>query len=252
MNNQPRRNEAYLCTLGFTELNRKNPYTVAWWSAAFPGFGHMLLGKYLRGFLLFVWEVVINVNANINEAMVYSFTGKFDMARVVLDPQWMSLYIPVYLFAIWDSYRSTVDLNKQFLLANRENARTQVLQMGPLEINYLDKRRPWTAAMWSAFLPGTGQLYIHRLIPAFFSLVWWVIFSYFSHIPVAAQLLLLGCPEKATAALNPEWFLFMPSVYGFAIYDAYAQTIAGNTLFENEQKHFLKDTYQPPEFELPK
>lgn len=250
MNKQPRRHEAYLCTISFTQLNKRNPYVVAWWSAAFPGFGHMLLGKYIRGFLLFVWEVVINVNASINEAMVYSFSGRFDLAKDVLDAQWMTLYIPVYLFSIWDSYRSTVDLNKLYTLANRENAELPVLKMGPLEINYLDKRRPLMAAIWSAFMPGTGQLYIHRLIPAFFSLTWWIVFCYFSHLPAAAQWLFLGSFEKASAVLNPEWFLFMPSVYGFAIYDAYVQTVAGNTLFENEQKHFLKNTYQPSDFKL--
>ncbi|MBU9723381.1 hypothetical protein [Bacillus alkalicola] len=39
----------------------KNPWVPAWWSAAFPGMGHIMLGSYVKGFILFTWEFVINV-----------------------------------------------------------------------------------------------------------------------------------------------------------------------------------------------
>ncbi|MBP3040301.1 hypothetical protein J9303_12480 [Bacillaceae bacterium Marseille-Q3522] len=77
--------KAYLSTFGLTQLQLRNPYIIAWWSAAFPGFGHMILSKYLRGFLFFIWEVVININCHLNLAMVYSFQGKIDMAKDVLN-----------------------------------------------------------------------------------------------------------------------------------------------------------------------
>jgi hypothetical protein len=48
---------------------------------AFPGFGHLLLSKYLRGILLFIWEIVINLNAHVNLAIAHSFWGKFDKKK---------------------------------------------------------------------------------------------------------------------------------------------------------------------------
>ena len=90
---------------------------------AFPGTGHILLQKYMRGFLLCIWEVVVNTQAHINLAMVYSFNGQIDRAKEVLDLRWMALYAPVYLFSIYDSYRTAVDLNKHALACSaREQA----------------------------------------------------------------------------------------------------------------------------------
>ena len=34
--------------------------------------------KYLRGYALFIWEVVVNIKAHVNLAMVYSFQGNID------------------------------------------------------------------------------------------------------------------------------------------------------------------------------
>ncbi|WP_346274871.1 hypothetical protein [Halobacillus naozhouensis] len=140
--------------LGTTQIHLRNPLIIAWWSAAFLGFGHLLLSKYLRGYVLVLWEIIINISANINLAMIYSFQGQFDLAKQVVEPRWMLLYIPVYIYGFWDSYRTSVDLNKVFILAYRENARFIHFQITALEINYLDKRKPWVAVMWSFFMPG--------------------------------------------------------------------------------------------------
>lgn len=250
-----RRDRANTSILGTTQIHLRNPYIIAWWSAAFPGFGHVLLSKYTRGLLLFVWEVVINIKAKLNLALVYSFTGHFHLAKEVLNTRWILLYISVYLFAIWDSYRSTVDLNKIYLLADHEKSAIVNFNIKALEINYLDKREPWVAVVWSAFMPGLGQLYIHRVVAAFFILVWWILFNYFSHFLEAVTLILLGDFAKATDAVSgqhAQWLLFMPSVYGFAIYDAYVNTVENNKLFEDEQRDFLKKTYQHPNFVMPK
>src|ERR1700719_605986 len=153
-NNTARRYKAHVSILGTTQLHLRNPYVIAWWSCAFPGFGHLLLSKYLRGFVLFIWEVVINLNAHVNLAMIYSFQGKIEMAKDVLNTIWLLIYIPVYLFAIWDSYRTTVDLNKTYLLAELENHRYNSFSIGAMEINYLDKRKPIMAFFWSLFMPG--------------------------------------------------------------------------------------------------
>lgn len=119
--NTARRYRAHVSILGTTQVHLRNPYIIGWWSAAFPGFGHLLLSKYLRGFVLFIWEVVVNVNSNINLAMIYSFQGEIDKAKEILDTRWLLIYIPVYIFAIWDSYRTTVDLNKIYVLAERRS-----------------------------------------------------------------------------------------------------------------------------------
>lgn len=248
--NSSRRYISHVSILGTTQLHLRNPYIVAWWSAAFPGFGHLLLSKYLRGFALFIWEVIVNIQANVNISMIYSFQGKIDMAKDVLNTRWLLIYIPVYIFGIWDSYRTTVDLNKVYLLARRENHPFNSFSIGAMEINYLDKRQPLTSVIWSLFMPGLGQLYIHRIIAAFFIIIWAVIFFYYSHFLEAISLILLGKIEQATSVLVEEWMIFLPSVYGFAIYDAYVNTVENNKLFELELRTYLKNTYQNPKFSI--
>jgi len=246
--NTARRYLAHVSIFGTTQLHPKNPYIVAWWAAAFPGFGHILLSKYLRGFALSLWEVVININARVNQAMIHSFQGNFDLAKEVLNTRWLMMYIPVYLFSIWDSYRTTVDMNKLYLLAKHENHRFNTFSIGAWEINYLDKREPLLSFIWSALMPGLGQLYIHRIVASLFIIVWTVIFLYYSHFLEAFQLLLEGNIEKSTSVLNAEWYLFLPSMYFFVIYDAYINTVENNKLFDDQQKKFLKENYQHPKF----
>lgn len=248
--NTARRYKAYVSILGTTQLHLRSPSIIAWWSAAFPGVGHLLLSKYLRGFVLFIWEVFINLMANINMAILYSFQGKFDLAASVLDTHWLLAYLPVYFFSIWDSHRTTVDLNKVYLLAERENHRFNTFSIGLMEINYLDKRNPMMAVFWSALIPGLGQLYIHRLITALFIISWTITFLYLSHFLEAIPLLIIGDISQSTVVLNGEFLLMLPSIYGFAIYDAYVNTVENNILFEKEQRSFLKEHYQDSNFKI--
>jgi TM2 domain-containing membrane protein YozV len=248
--NTARRYKAHVSTLGTTQLHLRNPYIIAWWSAAFPGFGHLLLSKYLRGYALFLWEVVVNLNAHVNLSMVYSFQGNIDMAKDVLNTRWLLMYIPVYIFGIWDSYRTTVDMNRVYLLADREDHRFNTYAIGALEINYLDKRNPVLSIIWSLFIPGLGQLYIHRILTALFVIVGLVVFFYYSHVQEAGSLLILGKVKEATSVLNPEWLLFLPSHYGFSLYDSYMNTVENNKLFEKELRGHLKENYQSPGFKI--
>lgn len=248
--NTARRYRALVSVLGTTQIHLRSPSIIAWWSAAFPGFGHLLLSKYLRGFVLFIWEVVVNLNAHVNLAMIYSFQGEIEKAKEVLDTRWLLIYIPVYIFGIWDSHRTTVDLNKIFIMADREEHRFNSFSIGAMEINYLDKRNPVMAIVWSLFVPGLGQLYIHRIITAFFVILWAVVFFYYSHGLEAISLLFLGDIQASTSVLHPEWFLFFPSLYGFAVYDAYANTVENNKLYDKEQRGFFRDHYQSPIFRI--
>jgi len=119
-----------------------------------------------------------------------------------------------------------------------------------MEINYLDKRNPVLSAMWSLFVPGLGQLYLHRIVTAFFVIIWTVIFFYFSHLLEAVTLLFLGEVKQATSVLDAQWLLFLPSTYGFAVFDSYINTVEYNKLFEKEQRKFLIENYQHPRFRL--
>ena len=241
---QPRRQKAYVSLMGTTQLHLRNPLVIAWWSAAFPGFGHFLLSKYLRGALLFVWEVVVNVHLHLNQAIQYSFTGEIEKAVQVLDHQWLLLYSPVFVFGIWDSYRTANDMNNIYLLAYQENAYFKPFRIGAIEINYLDKRNPWNAVMWTLLMPGLGQLYIHRILMTFFILIWWIVISYYSHLLPAIQYTFTGDISKAISVVDMQWLLFVPSLYGFSIYDAYVNTVENNKLFNQEQRRFLKLNYQ--------
>jgi TM2 domain-containing membrane protein YozV len=177
--------------------------------------------------------------------MVYSFQGNIDLAKDVLDTRWLIMYIPVYLFTIWDSYRTTVDMNKIYYLADHENHRFNTFSIGAVEINYLDIRNPVIAVIWSLFVPGLGQLYIQRIMTSFFVIFWVVVFLYFSHAQEAVSLLFLGKVEQATSVLNPEWLLFLPSHYGFATFDAYISAVIrlSNELILKKQKRILRGKY---------
>ncbi|MBK1811606.1 hypothetical protein JHL18_13355 [Clostridium sp. YIM B02505] len=245
-----RRNLIYVNIFGTTQLHLRNPLVIAAWSVAFPGMGHLLLSKYLRGLVLFLWEILINYKAHVNLLILYSCIGNFEKAKQVVNIQWLSLYLPIYIFAIWDSYRSTVDLNHVCLLARREDKDIIPFKMNFIEINYLDKRNPWVATTWSLLVPGSGQLYLHRLITAFFLIVWWIIICYNSKFLPSAHCTLLGDFKQAKELLNMQWFLNIPSVYLYAMYDAYTNTVETNKLFDWDQAKFLKKEYQSSNFNM--
>ena len=246
-----RRYRAYVGSFNTNHIHLKTPWVPVWWSACFPGMGHLIHGAYLKGFILFFWEFTINLQANVNTAIIYSFIGQFDMAKEVLDTRWFLLYPPVYIIAMWDSYRKTIEINKLYILAKREKAPITPFQLTTLGVNYLDKRTPWLSIFWSIVMPGFGHLYLKRLPTGFFLLIIWIVMVYFSNVLPAIQLTMLGQFAEATQVLNPQWFLFMPSIYGFAIYKAYILTVEYNRLFKEEQAEFFQNSYQHPEFEMP-
>lgn len=246
-----RRCKAMVNTLGTTQLHLRNPLIVAVWSAMFPGFGHLLLSKYLRGFLLFIWEVFININGHINLGILYSFTGQFERAKNILDTKWILLYVPTFFYSIWDSYRTTVDLNNQYILASREDTPVKPFKISAWEINYLDRKSPWSSVLWSCLMPGIGQLSIHRVIPAFFIFAWWIAIMYFSNFLPSLHNTFLGNFTETQAALDPQWALNIPSIFSFSVYSAYVNTVESNKLFEWEQSKFLKANYQDHSFQIP-
>ncbi len=246
-----RRNRALVSICGTTYLHLRSPIVIGFWSAIFPGMGHMMLSLYIRGCILFVWEVVVNLNSRLNLSIFYTFTGQFELAKSVLDMRWIMFYIPVYLFAIWDSHRCAAKINNQFVLAAREDASVTSFIIHPLGINYIDRAPPRMAVFWSMLTPGIGQLINHRLVLAFFLIGWWAAILYFSRVLSAIHFTLYGMFEEAKQVVNIQWLLNIPSVYLFGIYDAYMNTVECNKLFEWEQGKFLRRQYQSASFPMP-
>lgn len=247
MINQSRRPLARMSALGVTHLHRQNPLMVAWWSAVFPGFGHYLLNQYLRATFLTLAEVIVNTLAHINEALVFSFCGQFEQAKAILEPRWIIGYITTYLVTIWDSYRSTLVQNRLCLLAEQENEPLPSLKLYASEIQYIEPKNPLTAVVYSFFMPGLGQMYNHRFGLAFYAIFWWWIYISLSHTYESITYLFIGRLSEANGVLHPHWLLFMPSVMGGSIYQAYVTANAHNRLFRLEQRRHLASRYSRSE-----
>lgn len=232
-------------------LQVRNPWAVAWWSAAFPGAGHFLLCKYLTGSLLMVWEFVINYQAHINEGILYSMIGNFDMAKAVIDTRWFLLYIIVFIFTIWDAYSLAIDLNKYSMLADRSNAPIQPFKIGPIEIHFLDTRKPWTAAFWGFFSPGLESLYANRLPMGFFALTYFILVVYQSNVLNGIHLTFEGNPELAATVIDPQWFLNLPSLMFFAASSGHQDIVFTNKLFKIEQARYFIANFQPKAYKMP-
>lgn len=250
-NKEPRHPKGMVSSVSINLVHLRKPWVIAFWSMMFPGFGHISLGSYIHGFLLVIWELVINIQANLNYAILYSFTGRYDMAMEVVNNRWLLLYAPVYIWAIWSSYRLTVDLNKMYILADRARNPINPSKISVLEICFFDKRTPWVTLGWSSLMPGIGHLYTHRLPTGFFVLAWWIGVCYFSKLLQAIQFTAFGEFNNAIAVVDPQWLMFLPSIYGFSVYDAYVNTIEYNRLYDKEQARYLEDNFQEDTFDMP-
>ncbi|TJY42011.1 hypothetical protein E5161_12530 [Cohnella pontilimi] len=246
-----RRIRAYMNPYGVTRLHLRNPWVIAFFSFSFPGFGHLLLERYLPAIILAGWEIFINTKANVNSGILYSLLGDFDKAKEVLDSKWLLLYVGIYMFTIWDSYRKTVDLNKQYILADREDAWMPHMRISALDINYMDKRNPLLALVWSVLAPGLGHLYVHKIVTGFLVFAFTVALIFQSHLLPAIHQTFVGDFEGARALLDMQWTLYLPSMYSFIFYDAYVTAVEDNVLFEKEQSQFLRTQYQHPSFPIP-
>lgn len=234
------------------QFHLRNPWVTVWWSMAFPGAGHMMLCKYMTGSILMLWEFIINVESKLNLAIFLSMTGHFDKAKAALEPRWFFLYMGVYLFAMWDSYRLSIDTNKLYLVADREDASILPVKISPLESNYLGLRNPSTGVTWSLITPGLGQIYFNRLPSGFYLLICFIVCIFESHMGNALLASMTGHFDIACSVLNPEWLLFLPSIYGLAAYDAYVLIKELNKLFKTEQSRFLAEQYGNRNFGMPK
>lgn len=84
---------------------RTKKVEVLFWSIALPGFGQLLNQKFVKGIVLIILEVMINIKGNVNIVIMNSFLGEMEVAIEQADFLWLMFYPCVYLFAIWDAYR---------------------------------------------------------------------------------------------------------------------------------------------------
>lgn len=247
----PRRKRLDLSRFDTMQMHVRHPLIAVWWAMSFAGFGQMMVGSYVKGYVLVLLEIVINMQAKLNMAIIYSFTGQFELAKAVLDTRWLLGYVLVYVYGIWDSYNLTVNTNKLAVLAAREKAPIDVFKMIPFSINYLDKRVPWVSLFWSFVLPGLGHMYVLRMATGYFLIGFWFICAYYSRIFQVLQLTLMGDFSQAIAVADPQWMLFMPSIYGYAAYEAYSSTVELNKIFDIELREYVEKRYQKFALELP-
>ncbi len=210
----PRREKAIISWLGITQMQYRNPLLMLWWSAAFPGFGHILLNQYWRGTLFTLFEVVLNSLANINGAMVHSFGGKAELAKQLLNPHWIYGYLIFYLYTIWDTYKKTREFNMHNELAVLENTRIKSFLLSSGEINILERRNPAAAAFWSFMLPGLGQLYNNRVMLGIYALLWWFFYCRFSHVFTACYAFLSKASYSLPGYSVPTGFCSCRLFYG--------------------------------------
>jgi len=226
----------------------KNPKMAAWWSAAFPGFGHILLGQYFKGSLLFIWEIFINIKSHLNTGLVSTLQGHFEQTKSVLDPHWILLYIPIYLFAVWDCYHTANEINRSITPLSKLNFPLRTKAFNAVELNLFTERKPAISLFWSLLFPGAGQFYLHRLLESLLFSIWFIVICYYSHIYEGVLYLLIGDLRHSNDVLNPAWFMFLPSIFCFSAYNAYSDAIDTNIIYRFNEIQKIKQQYQDPEF----
>ena len=247
----PRRKRLSISRFDTMQMHTRHPLITVWWAASFAGFGQMKVGSYAKGYLLVLLEILINMGAQLNLAIVYSFTGRFELAKEVLDIRWILAYVAIYGYGLWDSYNLTVSMNTQAVLASREKAPIDVFKMMPFSINFLDKRTPWVTIFWSMVLPGLGHMYSLRMLTGYFLIGFTLISAYLSRLLEGIHFTFLGDFSQATAILDPQWLLFLPSIYLYAVHESYSSVVELNKIFDVEQREFLQKRYQNFTLELP-
>jgi hypothetical protein len=233
-------------------LKLTNPWVALWWSAAFPGFGYILLGDFVLGFILMLFELVVNTLGHINRSIYFSMIGEFEQAKEVLDKRWFLAYMAIYVFVIYDSYRRAVEYNKSYILAYREKIQDlNIFDLAPLGIGNLDKTSPANSVIWAALSSGVSSMYYKNIPNLIFSLFWIGVLSYKSRLLEGIHYTFIMDFSKAKEVLEPQWLLFFPSVYVFVIYHTYILSIYNNKCYDLTLSRFLKKDFQKKDFPLP-
>ncbi|UJL46153.1 hypothetical protein KFZ58_17620 [Virgibacillus sp. NKC19-16] len=231
-------------------IDIRKPAVIAWWSASFPGFGHLILGNYFIGFILLIHEAVINALSGLNAAIYYSFVGEFEQAMLSIDTTWLLAYVPPYIFAIWNSYQRAKQLNEDYLIARQKGFEIYSNNVPLFGFNRMEEKKPYVAVFWSLLAPGLGHIYINRIL-VYLVVPLLVLIMYNSELLPAVHYTMTLDFESARNVANPQWLLNLPSIYGFMAYDAYVKTVEYNKLYKQYQQRYLEKTYQHHHFQMP-
>lgn len=115
------------------------------------------------------------------------------------------------------------------------DARYIKMHMDALGINYIHRSQPWTAAWWSAALPGFGHLYLGCYLKGLTLITGEIFINIKARINLAILYTFIGNFEKANHVFNERWGLFYVAIWVFSIYDAYTLAIKTNQLCELEE-----------------
>jgi hypothetical protein len=244
MNQTPRRQIIALGAWNTVQLDYRNPVTIVFWTIAYAGLGHIILDRYFRGIILLTGEIFLNTASHLNIAIFYTIIRRYDLAKQVIDTRWYILYLTVFSFAIFDAYRETIVINNTYRLAERENAPLKCFAINSSSFTILNSLSPYVVALWSAVLPGSGCFLIQRMNRALFLMILWVCSAYLSGLYPALILTLEGQFELAKSALNIQWYLNIPSILFYSIYESFSCALENNKLFRKELACFLKRDYQ--------
>lgn len=226
-----------ITSMGINYIHRSNPWTAAWWSAAFPGFGHMHLGSYIKGIIFMSGEIFINLKACINLAIFYTFTGNFNKANHVLSNRWSLFYMAIWIFSIYDAWRLTIETNRICELEEGQEKRYfKRMDMSKFSINKIEERPPLLAAFFSAVLGGMGQLYNNQFLKGFILIGWTIVINVYAQTNHLLEKLFLG-KGIYLMQIDWQWLLFVPSIYGFCVWDSYVCAVEINKLLVEEQRY---------------
>jgi hypothetical protein len=90
-------------------MKKVAPLEAILWSIAFPGFPQLLAGKYIKGILFLFLEFLVNGQSHFNKAIMLSFLGDTRLAGEIIDYQWLMFYPCLYMFAMWDAFKHSLE-----------------------------------------------------------------------------------------------------------------------------------------------
>ncbi len=101
---------------------------------------------------------------------------------------------------------------------------------------------PYAAMLWSLVLPGFGQLYNKDYVIGFVLLVLEFLVNLKSDLNITLLYSFMGNLQASHQSVDYGWGLFYPSIYGFAIWQAFNSAKASNRRAagkEAEQRTYL-------------
>ncbi len=78
--------------------------TALFWSITFPGFGQFYNQQFIKGAFFIFLEFLVNLQGEVNRAIIYSFHGEFSLASEVANWNWLLFYPCIYIFGAAESY----------------------------------------------------------------------------------------------------------------------------------------------------